>query len=514
MGVAAPSREPKIREHEQAAKEQVLVADSESEESQEARSEVLADHITDGQNLWSGRWGTMTLRTHCREGEAWYDVLMNGMTGGTLRSQTVSTKLYQLREQAKQHPYRVFTTLHHLVDVDFLKEAYRRTKKNAAAGVDKVTAEQYAEHLDENLASLCLRYKEGRYIAPLVKRVWIEKDDGSQRPIGIPAFEDKILQRAIAMLLGAIYEIDFYDFSYGFREKRSPHHAIKSLREACLKEKVSTIIDADVSKFFDKMPHDRIREILRLRVNDGKIISLIGKWLKAGVFEDGRVYYPDCGSPQGGVISPLIANIFLNHVLDEWYVTQAKPRLQGRSFLIRFADDFVIGCEFEEDAHRLMRVVPQRFGKFGLSIHPDKSKMIRFKWSPKQVTKTGNGTFDFLGFTHYWGRSRQNNWVIKRQTMRKRQARAMRNLYLYCRFNLHEPVQEQHSKLSSKLNGHYNYYGIRCNYRQLLMVYQHVIDSWRRWLGRRSRDGYISWKKFGKFLEVWQLPKPRITKMV
>lgn len=456
----------------------------------------------------------MTLRTHCREGETRYDVLINRTTGDTLGSLTVSLKLYQLRAQAKKHPERVFNTLHHLIDVDFLFEAYHRTKKDAAAGVDEITGEDYAVNLTENLQSLYTRYKEGNYVAPFVRRVWISKEDGSQRPIGIPAFEDKILQRAIAMILGAIYEIDFYDFSYGFREKRSAHQAIKSIRDACYKEKVSVVIDADISKFFDNMPHDRIRDILKLRINDGHILRIIGKWLKAGVVEDGQLHYPACGSPQGGVISPLIANIFLHHVLDEWFVEQAKPRLRGKSFLVRFADDFVLGCENAEDAQRMMRVLPKRFAKFGLTIHPDKSKMIKFKWPSKFTAKPNTGTFDFLGFTHYWGRSRNGVWVIKRQTMKKRQARAMRNLYQYCRFNRHEPVAEQFKKLSSKLHGLYNYYGIIGNYRALWMLYEEVRKIWCKWLGRRTRNGYISWDKFERFLKDWQLPRPRISAQV
>lgn len=456
----------------------------------------------------------MTLRTHCREGEARYDVLINGTTGDTLGLLTVSLKLCQLREQAREHPARVFTTLHHLIDIEWLTEAYHRTRKDAAAGVDEVTAADYAADLEGNLASLYARYKEGTYVAPPVRRVWIDKDDGSQRPIGIPAFEDKVLQRAVAMLLSAIYEVDFFDFSYGFREKRGAHHAIYAVREGCIKEKVETIIDADVSKFFDQMPHERIREILRLRVNDGKIVRLIGKWLNAGVVAKEGVHHPACGSPQGGVISPLIANILLHHVLDQWYVEQVRPRLTGRNFLVRYADDFIIGCERAEDARRLMDVLPKRFAKFGLTIHPDKSKAIRFKWPSKFSDKTGTGTFDFLGFTHYWAKSRNGNWVIKRQTMRKRQAKAMRNLYLYCRNNKHEPVREQYQTLCAKLRGLYGYYGIRCNYRPLWMLYQHVRDCWRRWLGRRTRDGYISWNKFEQFLNVWKLPVPRITKMV
>jgi len=431
-----------------------------------------------------------------------------------LRSPTVSTKLCQLRRQALEHPDRVFTTLHHLVDVDFLIEAYRQTRKDAAAGVDEVTAKEYASDLENNLQSLYQRYAEGSYVAPLVRRVWIGKEDGSQRPIGIPSFEDKLLQRAVAMLLSAIYEIDFHDFSYGFREKRSAHDAIKYVRDGCYQEKVTAIIDADVSKFFDMMPHDRIRDILRLRINDGNIVRLIGKWLKAGVVENDAVQYPVCGSPQGGVISPLIANIFLHHVLDEWYQKEVKPRLKGKSFLVRFADDFVLGCEHEADAHRMMHVLPKRFTKFGLTIHPDKSKMIRFKWPSKFSAKSGAGTFDFLGFTHYWGKSRNGNWVIKRQTMRKRQARAMRDIHLYCRNNKHKPLKEQLTQLRAKLHGLYNYYGIRCNYRPLWMLYQHARKSWHRWLARRTRNGYIPWEKFQRFLDIWKLPEPKIMKMV
>lgn len=441
-------------------------------------------------------------------------MLVNRTTGDTLRSQTVSLKLYQLREQARKYPDRIFTTLHHLVDVDFLREAYRRTRKSSAPGVDRVTAQQYAENLTENLESLLSRYQSGKYVAPPVRRVWIEKEDGSQRPIGIPAFEDKVLQRAVSMILSAVYEIDFHDFSYGFREERSPHQALHAVREGCFNVKVNTIIDADVSKFFDKMPHAQIRNILKLRVNDGKIIQLVGRWLKAGVVENDNISYPSCGSPQGGVISPLIANIFLHHVLDDWFVNQVKPKMYGRIFMVRFADDFILGCENKEDARRLMRVLPKRFGKFGLTIHPEKSKMIHFKWPWRYAKKSGTGTFDFLGFTHYWCKSRSGNWVVKRQTMRKRQARAMRSIYVYCRNNRHEPVREQLKALRSKLYGLYGYYGVRCNYRPLWVLYQYTQRCWRKWLGRRSHTGYIEWDKFANFLKIWSLPEPKITKMV
>ena len=431
-----------------------------------------------------------------------------------MRSQTVSTKLHQLREQACKHPTRVFTTLHHLIDKDFLYEAYLQTRKDAAAGVDGVTAQDYTENLDTNLESLYERFKTGSYKAPPVKRVWIEKEDRSQRPIGIPAFEDKILQRALAMLLGAIYENDFYDFSFGFRPKRSAHGALKYLRDGCHKTGVSTIIDADVSKFFDKMPHQQIHDILRKRINDGKVHQLIGKWLNAGVVEKENIHYPDCGSPQGGCISPMIANVFLHHVLDDWFEKEVKPRLKGNSFLVRFADDFVLGCESEIDGNRVMEVLPKRFERFGLTIHPDKTKKIRFKQEHRNVQKSENETFDFLGFTHYWAKSRKGNWVIKRKTMRKRQACAMRNLYVYCRNNKHNAIKEQYRSLCSKLHGLYNYYGIICNYRMLLVLYEHTKKCWCKWLGRRTRDGDINYDKFEKFLCYWFLPRPRITKSV
>lgn len=425
---------------------------------------------------------------------------------------TVSMKLDRLREQAREHPDWVFTTLNHLIDLDFLLEAWSRTRKDAAAGVDNQTAEEYAKDLIANLSDLLRRYRENTYRAPPVKRVWIEKEDKSLRPIGIPTLEDKILQRAVAMVISAIYEVDFHDFSYGFREKRSAHDALGALRESCFKTNVSVIIDADVSKFFDKMPHDKIREILRRRINDGKIIRFIGKWLNAGVMEKDSIHFPDCGSPQGGVISPLLANIFLHEVLDDWYVQQVTPRLKGRSFLIRYADDFVLGCENAEDGKRLMEVLPKRFEKYGLTIHPEKSKMIRFERASRFSEISDNGTFDFLGFTHYWGRSRSDNWVVKRKTAKKRLKRAMRNIHVYCRNNKHEPIREQHADLRSKLHGLYNYYGIPCNYEAMYALYRFTRRAWKRWLGRRTRSGFIKWELFDRFLKVFRLPMPTITK--
>jgi group II intron reverse transcriptase/maturase len=255
-----------------------------------------------------------------------------------LRSPTVTPKLQRIAAQAAHDPNRVFTTLAHLIDVDFLREAYRQTSKASAPGIDGVTAQEYAEHLDENLRDLHERLRSGRYQAPPVERVWLEKDDGGQRPIGKPTFEDKLVQRVVAMLLEAIYEQDFYDGSYGFRQGRSPHHALHELRERCMTEDIGWIVDADVSGYFDSIDGTQLREVLRKRVNDGSIMRLIGKWLHAGVMEEGVLTHPETGVPQGGVGSPVLANIFLHHVLDEWFEQAVRPRLQGRGLLMRCAD--------------------------------------------------------------------------------------------------------------------------------------------------------------------------------
>ena len=278
-----------------------------------------------------------------------------------MSSPTVSTKLQRIAEQAVREPGRVFTTLAHLIDIDFLKEAFHRTRKDAAPGVDGVTAEEYAENLDENLRNLHERLRTGRYKAPPVKRAWLDKDDGGKRPIGMPVFEDKIAQRAVAMILGAVYEQDFESFSHGFREGHSQHQALAELREKCREIGVAWIVDADVAKFFDNLDWGLLLKIIKRRVNDGAILRLIGKWLNAGVMEGTTLIHPEKGTPQGGVISPVLSNIFLHHVLDRWYVRDVKPRLQGRSFLIRFADDFLIGCEREDDARRVLAALPKRF---------------------------------------------------------------------------------------------------------------------------------------------------------
>ena len=432
--------------------------------------------------------------------------------GDTPGSQTVSTKLQRIAEQAKNYPEMVFNNLYYLIDVDFLYEAYRRTSKASAPGVDKVTASEYAKELEGNLLELHERLKYDRYVAQPVERVWIDKDDGKQRPIGKPAFEDKIVQRAMEMLLTAIYNHDFYGFSHGFRKGHSQHQALHELREDCKRLGIRWIADADVSGFFDNLDHGLLLGFIRERVNDGGIVRLIGKWLKAGVLEGESLMYPERGTPQGGVISPLLANIFLHHVLDNWFVGEVQPRLRGRSFLTRYADDFIIGLECEGDARRVMRVLPKRFNRFGLAIHSDKTKLVQFT-KPRFRAKSagGSGTFDFLGFTHYWAKTRQDYWVIKRKTIGKRLRRFVKSIWQWCQENRHEPLKEQYRSLCAKLRGYYQYYGIRCNYQSIEVVYEEIRRAWRYWLSRRSHKGYINWQKFvSTIIGSMPLPRPRI----
>jgi len=432
--------------------------------------------------------------------------------GDTPGSATVSMKLQRIAYQAQRYPEMVFNNVFHLIDRDFLLEAYRQTRKNSAPGVDRVTAEQYAENLDDNLRDLHERLRDNRYVAPPVERVWIEKEDGKKRPIGKPCFEDKIVQRAVVMILEAIFETDFHGFSHGFRKGHSQHQALHDLLEMCRKLNITWIGDAEVSGFFDNLDWNLLREFIEQRVSDGGILRLIGKWLHAGVLEAGELMHPDKGTPQGGVISPMLANIFLHHVLDEWFVKHVQPRMKGRCFLIRFADDFIIGFELEADARRVMEVLPKRFHRFSLTIHPEKTVLIEFKRPPsREPSAKGKGTFDFLGFTHYWAKTRRGYWVIKRKTVGKRLRRFMKEIWLWCREHRHNPLKEQYRILCSKLRGYYQYYGIRGNFRMLEAVFRHTHRAWRYWLSRRSHKGRLNRHKYERSIRAkLPLPKPGI----
>jgi group II intron reverse transcriptase/maturase len=433
----------------------------------------------------------------------------------TKRSALISTQLRQIAEQAKEHPDRVFTTLIHRMDVDFLREAYQRLRKDGAPGLSGVTAKDYGKNLEANLAELHNRLRGKRYVAPLIKRVWIDKDGGKKRPIGISEMEDKIVQKAVSMLMGAVYEQDFYPLSYGFREGRSAHQALGEIREQCMRHGIRWIYDADITGFFDNIERSWLRRFIRQRINDGGVLRLIGKWLNAGVMEGEQITYSDRGTPQGGVISPCLANVFLHYVLDEWFVREVKPRLRGHCFLVRFADDFVIGFQREDDARRVMEVLPKRFAKYGLEIHPEKSRLLAFgKPASENGATRGDSTFDFLGFTHYWARSRKGNWVIKRKTARKKVRKTVQALWTWCRNNRHKDLAKQHQILCSKLRGHFQYFGVRCNMRAMQAVLHHAQRGWKYWLHRRSSRNAMDWEKFAALLARLPLQAPRIVHVV
>jgi len=430
--------------------------------------------------------------------------------------ETVSTKLERIAKLAKQMRGAALTSLSHHIDVEWLHEAYRRTRKDGAAGVDGQTAAEYATNLEGNLQALLDRAKAGDpYRAPPVRRVHIPKGDGRKtRPIGIPTFEDKVLQRAVAMALEAVYEQDFHDCSYGFRPGRSPHDALQALWNATMSMGGGWVLEADIESFFDSVDRGKLQEVLRQRVRDGVLTRLVGKWLNAGVMEEGRLWHPESGTPQGGVISPLLANIYLHEVLDEWFERDVRPRLSGRAVLVRFADDFVIIFAQEEDARRVMDVLPKRFGKYGLRLHPEKTRLVPFQKpdNPPGSSESdggGRGTFDLLGFTHCWARSLKGNWFVKRQTASKRLSRALRRVALWCRIHRHEPIAEQHRALVKKVNGHYNYYGITSNGRALSNFVRGVQHAWKKWLGRRNNKG-MTWARALALMAVFPLPAPRV----
>jgi RNA-directed DNA polymerase len=428
---------------------------------------------------------------------------------GTSCLEGVSTKLRRIAELASLRPKLVLTTLAHHIDIEWMREAYRRTRKDGAVGVDGQTAEEYAARLDENLAELLRRAKEGQYRAPPVRRVHIPKDNGSTRPIGIPTFEDKVLQRAVTMVLEAVYEQDFLDCSYGFRPGRSPHQALQTLWGEMMSMGGGWVLEVDIRSFFDTLDHVHLQEILRRRVRDGVMVRLVGKWLNAGVLENGCVTHPEQGTPQGGVISAMLANIYLHEVLDVWFEEEVKPRLRGKAFIVRYADDAVMGFATEQDARRVMEVLPKRFARFGLTLHPEKTRLVPFR-RPNDGGPDP-GSFDLLGFRHYWGKSRSGSWVIKRKTASNRLSRAIQRVAQWCRNHRHEPLREQHKMLVRKVQGHYAYYGITGNFRALAWFLEAVRAAWRKWLSRRSQRGRLTWQRFGVLSRaIYPLPEPRI----
>lgn len=433
----------------------------------------------------------------------------------TSNALTVSTKLQRIAELAKEDSQRILTSLAYFIDRDFLQEAYRRTRKSAAPGIDGQTATEYGRHLEENLSALLDRFKSGTYRAPPVKRAYIPKDGGGKRPLGLPTLEDKILQRAVTMVLTAVYEQDFLDCSFGCRPGRSAHQAVGTLREKLREMQGGWVLDLDIQGFFDHLDHKRLREILDQRVRDGVLRRTIHKWLKAGILEDGELRQPREGTPQGGVISPLLANIYLHTVVDQWFHRALLPRLRGRAFLVRYVDDVVMVFANQQDAERVFQVLPKRLARFGLTLHPEKTRLLRFRPGPRKSPPSKeppptSGTFDFLGFTHYWARSRRRQWVIKRKTAKSRFHRALSRITDWCRVHRHLPIVVQHHFLTQKLRGHYHYYGITGNSPALSKLKWHTERIWKRWLERRSQKGRLRWDVFQELLQRWPLPPPSV----
>jgi group II intron reverse transcriptase/maturase len=435
----------------------------------------------------------------------------------TLSSTTISTRLARIANAAKAHPGQALTALAHHIDVEWLREAHRRTRKSGALGIDGVDAEAYGAHLEDNLGTLLLRAKSGTYRAPPVRRVHIPKGKGETRPLGIPTFEDKVLQRAVAMVLEAVYEQEFLDCSYGFRPGRSAHQALDAFDKTATRCAGGWVIEIDIRKYFDTIDHGQLLDVLRRRVGDGVILRLVGKWLNAGVMEDGGLTRSEAGTPQGGVISPMLANIFLHEVLDVWFEQVVRPRLRRRATLFRYADDAVLLFESEDDARRVMAVLPKRFARYGLTLHPEKTRLVPFKRPDRAPIRCNDrkqpgtllapGSFPFLGFTIHWGKSLKGKWVVRMRTAKDRFQRALKRIGEWCRLNRHEPLDVQQKVLNAKLRGHYAYFGRIGNRGRIWALLHFATRAWWRGLRRRSQRG-LSWVGMRAVLGAYPLLTP------
>lgn len=419
--------------------------------------------------------------------------------------------LRRVQEKARANAREKFTSLAHLIDVEALRRSYHGLNASAAAGVDGQSKAKYGKNLEENLNELHERLKSGSYRASPVRRQWIEKPGGGKRPLGIPTTEDKIVQGAVVEILNSIYEEDFLGFSYGSRLGRSAHQALQALQTVLQKGKVNWVVDADISKFFDSIGHKELMQAIQRRVIDRSMLRLIGKWLKAGaVEEDGRRIRGKQGTPQGGAISPLLANIFLHYVVDEYVQNWRKTRARGEVYIVRYMDDFVIACEEEKDARELLEGLTLQLELHGLKLNGEKTRLIRFgdRWNHGNGEKSE--TFNFLGLTHIAGKDRAGRHCVKRKTARERLQRGLKSIGLWCKENLHKPLAWQHVQLNLKLIGHYNYYGVRGNY-DALKQYRHGV--WKSWFGalkRRSQKGNVE-RLYNQLRTVFVLKSPWIT---
>ena len=423
----------------------------------------------------------------------------------------LSPQLREVAERARQEPDGRFHSLAHLIDEMALRRAFGRRRANAAVGVDGVAKDQYGENLQGNLRDLLVRLKAKRYRHQPIRRVHIPKGNGKTRPLGISAFEDKLVQDAVREVMQAVYEQDFMDCSFGFRPKRSAHDAIRALHVSADRGECNWILEADIVSFFDSVDRTALREMLQKRLADGSLLRLVGKCLNAGVLDGVEFSAPEIGTAQGSILSPLLGNIYLHYALDEWFARDVLPRLRGRAKLIRYADDFVIGFEFREDADRVWAVLPKRMQRYGLTLHPDKTRLLDFRRPPAgQCDGKGPSTFDFLGFTLHWRRTLRGRWRLGCRTRRARLHRAMSAVYEWCRDHRHCSLDVQHAGLRSRLQGHMNYFGVNGNLRSVSRLCAHALVSWVKWLSRRSQRGRLTWERVRLLLQKYPLPPPRI----
>jgi group II intron reverse transcriptase/maturase len=422
--------------------------------------------------------------------------------------------LERVRQAAMKNKQQRFTALfHHVYSIDQLSQAYYGVKRDSAPGIDGETWRHYGENLEENLLDLSERLKRGAYRAKPVRRAYVPKADGRQRPIGLPVLEDKIVQRAVVEVLNAIYEVDFKGFSYGFRPKRNQHQALDALWMGIFVKKVSRVLDADIRAFFDTLNHEWLVKFIEHRIADRRIVRLIQKWLNAGVLEDGKRIQSDVGTVQGGSISPLLANIYLHYVFDLWSQKWREKHAKGDVIIVRFADDFVMGFQNRYEANKFLGELRERLAKFGLELHPDKTRLIEFGRFAAQTRKERGErkpeTFNFLGFTHICGTTRSGKFTILRQTMRKKWQAKLKELYIELRRRMHHPVPEVGAYLRSVVAGHVRYYGVPMNSTAIGAFREKVCRLWFKVLKRRSDKHNLTWGRMGRLIDRY-IPQPRI----
>lgn len=429
-------------------------------------------------------------------------------------TEDVLPKLTKVAERAKRNPQQRILALAQYIDESALERSYRRLRKDAAVGVDGMTVEVYGQRLEENLKALRERMRAGKYRHQPIRRVHIPKENGKTRPIGISTVEDKVVQGAIREVLEAVYEQDFLECSHGFRPGRGAHDAIRALHRTATKGNVNHILEADIVSFFDSIDRKTLMEMLRGRIADETLMRLVGKCLHVGILDGEEYTEPERGTTQGSVLSPLLGNIYLHYVLDIWFEHEVKPQLRGAAELVRYADDFVICLQYADDAGRVMMLLTERLQRNGLTLHPEKTRLLTFQ--PPEVRTGGKGTasFNFLGFTLIWRRTLRGNWRLGCRTRKERVRSAILRAADWCRRHRHLPVPEQHTMLKRKLVGHYNYFGVNGNIEALTRVRLGVMRAWQKWLNRRSQRGRMGWKRFNELLRAHPLPAPRIAVQV